>query len=317
MSSDASNAKLQNIPPDLIGRNDDNPRIIFRPAEFEDLLESIRLHGVQQPISVFKRGGRFVLIDGERRWRCSLKLNKPAIPALIQSEPSPLDNLLLMFNIHSLREQWDLLTVALKLPRVIALLEIDLGHAPNEREISQKTGLNRSMIRRCKLLMGLPKKYQQEILRELHKPKSQQRITEDLFIEMERALTTVERAMPDMIPNKDKIRRILINKYKSGTIGNKVHFRQIAKIARAEKVGFDTNVARRELERVFSQNDYSIEQAYLNSVGELYKERDVNSRIATLLELLEQIDPAELEPELKQKLAELAMRVNRLLGEGT
>jgi ParB family transcriptional regulator, chromosome partitioning protein len=313
MSNDASDAKLRQIPPDLISRNKENPRIIFRPAEFEALLESIRLHGIQQPISVFKKDDRFVLIDGERRWRCSLKLNKATVPALVQPEPSPLDNLLLMFNIHSLREQWDLLTMALKLPRVISLLEEELGYSPNEREVSQKTGLSRSTIRRCKLLMELPKKYRDQILRELHKPKSQQKITEDLFIEMERALKTVERAMPDIIPDKDKIRRVLIAKYKNGTIDNKVHFRQIGKIARAANVGFDVGLAKQELARVFSPNAYSIEEAFLNSVGEAYRERDVSSRIETLLVLLEEVNPADLEPELKEKLAELSMKVNRLL----
>src|SRR5712664_890114 len=107
MPNDALNAKLEQIPPDSIDRNEENPRIIFRPAEFEELLESIRVRGVQQPVSVFQKGGRYVLIDGERRWRCSLKLNRSHIPALVQSKPSPLENLLLMFNIHWLREQWD------------------------------------------------------------------------------------------------------------------------------------------------------------------------------------------------------------------
>ena len=48
---------------------------------------------------------------------------------------------LLMFNIHALREQWDLLTVALKLPKIIDLLTKEAGKAPTEREISEKTGL--------------------------------------------------------------------------------------------------------------------------------------------------------------------------------
>ncbi len=313
MSTDALDAKLQEISPDLIDRNKENPRIIFRPAEFENLLESIRVHGVQQPISVYRSGGRFTLIDGERRWRCSLKLNKDKIPALIQAAPSPLENLLLMFNIHSLREQWDLLTIAMKLPRVVSLLTYELRRVPNEREISQKTGLNRSTIRRCKLLMELPPKYRKEILKELYKPKSRQKITEDLFIEMERALKAVERRMPDAIPDKDKVRRVLINKYKKGTIGNKVHFRQLAKIARAEKVGFDPAIAKHELRRLFSENDYSIEQAFLKTVGEAYRERDVSSRIATLLALLEDIDPIELDPDLKGSLAELSKRVTGLL----
>jgi ParB family chromosome partitioning protein len=315
MPSDASNAKLEQISPDLIDRNPENPRIIFRPAEFEELLESIRVHGVQQPISVYKSGGRYVLIDGERRWRCSLKLNRPQIPALVQSEPSVLDNLLLMFNIHWLREQWDLLTVAMKLPRVFELLKSELKREPTEAEIATKTALNRSTIRRCKLLMDLPRRYQEEILRELHKPKAEQRITEDLFIEMERALKTVERAMPEAIPDKDKVRRILVKKYKSGTIKNKVHFRQLAKIARAEKVGYDTERARKELVRVFEDNPYSIQEAFLNSVGEAYKERDIETRVGTLLVLLGEVDPAEMDPSLRDKLTELSSIVERLIGE--
>jgi ParB/RepB/Spo0J family partition protein len=316
MSNDASKAELKQIKPDFIDRNPENPRIIFRPAEFEDLLESIRLRGIQQPISVFVKGKRYVLIDGERRWRCSLKLNSPSIPALVQPEPSPLENLLMMFNIHWLREQWDLLTIALKLPRIIALLTEQLGYEPNVKQLHEHTGLNQAMIRRCQLLMGLPKKYRDEILRELHKPKSQQRVTEELFVEMERALRVVEKKMPEVIPNRDTVRRVLLKKYKEKTIDNKVHFRQIAKIARAEKVGGDVSTARHELERLFQNNRYSIEQAYLNSVGEAYKERDLGTRVVTLLTLLEEIDPAEIEPDLKNKLSELFSCLDKILEGG-
>src|SRR6266571_6892115 len=135
MHIDAENSELRQIPVDLIDRNPENPRLVFRQNELDELLESIRLYGVQVPISVYKDRKRFVLIDGERRWKCCLKLNKKTIPALVQEKPDPLTNLLLMFNIHALREQWDYLTIALKLPRVIKLLTKDLGKEPNEREI--------------------------------------------------------------------------------------------------------------------------------------------------------------------------------------
>ena len=122
MQNDASEARLEQVRTNLIDRNPDNPRVVFRPGELEQLLESIRVHGVQVPISVYRAGHRYVLIDGERRWRCAVKLNKKTIPALVQEKPTPLENLLLMFNIHSLREQWDLLTISLKLPELVARL---------------------------------------------------------------------------------------------------------------------------------------------------------------------------------------------------
>ena len=313
MQSDASTARLEQIRTDLIDRNPENPRLVFRPGELDDLLESIRVHGVQVPIAVYKEGQRYVLIDGERRWRCSLKLNRQKIPALIQAKPDPLGNLLLMFNIHSLREQWDLLTIALKLPRVIDLLTTKLEKVPTERDVSEQTGLNRSTIRRCKLLMGLPPGYKDDILKELNKPKAQQKITEDLFIEMERALKTVERVMPSVIPDKDAVRQVLLKKYRSGVINNRVHFRNIARIAHAEKVGYEPDAAAKQLRKLFADNKYSIEDAFLNSVGEAYKERDLGTRVASLLSLLETLDPDEIDDDLKQKLKALEARLSSIL----
>jgi ParB family chromosome partitioning protein len=176
MSISASNAKLQQIPVDRIDRNPDNPRIVFRSSDLDELQESIRIHGIQVPISVYREAGRYVLIDGERRWRCALKLNLKEVPALVQAKPGPLENLLLMFNIHALREQWDLLTIALKLDDIIALMKEELGKTPTEAEISNQTGLNRATIRRSKLLMALPQQYKDKILTELRKPKSQQKV---------------------------------------------------------------------------------------------------------------------------------------------
>ncbi|MGA3069757.1 MAG: ParB/RepB/Spo0J family partition protein, partial [Terracidiphilus sp.] len=112
---------LKELSPDQIFQNPANPRMFFRPEEMDTLLASIKRYGIQVPISVYQDGDRFVLIDGERRWRCARKLNLRQIPALVQDRPSPLENLLLMFNIHALREQWDYLTIAKSLPDVISL----------------------------------------------------------------------------------------------------------------------------------------------------------------------------------------------------
>ncbi len=315
MRLDASQATLEQIRPDLIVPNPENPRVVFRPGEFEELLESIRTLGVQVPISVYKEGKKYVLIDGERRWRCCLKLNLQEVPALVQAKPDPLENLLLMFNIHMLREQWDLLTIALKLPRVVDLLKKQLKEEPTERQLSEQTGLKRSVVRRCKLLMELPKKYRDTILEELHKPKAEQKLTEDFFIEMERALKTVERSMPFTIPKKEQVRQVLIKKYKDGVINNRVNFRKIAKIARAEKVGSDVERAASELQLLFKDNSYSIETAFSNSVGEAYKERDLDTRITSLLSAFEQIEPDEMDEELRGKLKLLAAKIDEILRE--
>lgn len=316
MSINASSSELREIPVRLIDRNPENPRILFRAGELEQLLESIRLYGVQVPISVYKDGKRYVLIDGERRWRCCLKLNKETIPALVQEKPQPLTNLLLMFNIHSLREQWDLLTIALKLPRVIKLLEQQLGMKPNEREIASKTGLSLGVIRRCKLLIELPNEYKDTILDELQKPKAKQRLTEDFFIEMERALKTVERAMPSVIEDKDAVRKALIAKYRDNTITNIVQFRQIAKIARADNVAADSRSAQSVLKRLFDPNEYSIEQAYTDSVSNAYSERELLSRLDALVHRLELLRSEDIDNAVRKRLRAIVDLARKLLRRG-
>jgi len=305
--------RLMEISVEQIDRNPENPRLVFRSPELEDLLESIRRYGVQVPISVYKSPKRFVLIDGERRWRCCLKLNKKTIPALVQEKPDPLTNLLLMFNIHALREQWDLLTIALKLPRVIDLLEKKLGKRPNERELAEETGLSRGLFRRCKLLMDLPQRYRDELLKELNKPKPEQLLTEDLFIEMERSLKTVQRSLPSVIDDKDRVRQVLLAKYQQKVIRNITDFRNMAKIARAERVSADTAKASTVLRRLFEPNEYSIESAYRDSVGEAYTERDLLTRIKGLLEQLEDLTPTQLDEDMVELLRELMRRVDGLL----
>ena len=311
LKKDASN--LAQIPVDKILPNDENPRIAFRQEELETLQESIRQYGVKVPIAVFKKGSSFVLIDGERRWRCARKLNLKTIPAIIQEEPTKLENLLLMFNIHALREQWDLLTIALKMQTIIDLLETELGRLPNEPELANKTGLTRGVIRRCRLLMDLPKKYQNMLLTELKKPKSKQELSEDFFIEMEKSLKTVERAMPDVIPDKDKARQVLLAKYKKGVIDNIVDFRKVGKIARAQSVDADPVEAKEAIARLLTDPTYSIQNAWSETVSEAYAERDIVTRIETLLTKLDEVEPDRIDDEVREKLEELVERAQAIL----
>jgi len=306
-------AELTDIAVERIDRNPENPRIYFRPAELETLLNSIRRHGVQVPISVYKERGRYVLIDGERRWRCSLKLNRQTIPALVQEKPDALGNLLLMFNIHALREQWDLLTIAMKLPRVIALLRSRLQREPTEKEIAEETGLRRSEIRRSKLLMEMPEEYRDQLLSELKRPKNQQQLSEDFFIEMERALKTVERALPDALHDKNGARDVLIEKYRKEVIPNLIDLRYIPKIARAANVSADRGKAVKVLKALFSPNRYSAEEAYTDSVSEAYTERDLIKRLETLVDRLEHIDVRSTDRTFRDTLRELLSRLNQIL----
>jgi ParB family chromosome partitioning protein len=66
--------------------NPEQPRRHFEEAELEDLAQSIRAHGVIQPVIVRMRpeGGGYFLIAGERRWRASQRAGLHRVPVVVQ-----------------------------------------------------------------------------------------------------------------------------------------------------------------------------------------------------------------------------------------
>ena len=60
------------------------PRKIFDEEALKELSESIKEHGVLQPIILRKKGSKFEIVVGERRFRASQLANLEAIPAVIR-----------------------------------------------------------------------------------------------------------------------------------------------------------------------------------------------------------------------------------------
>ena len=284
----------------------------------EPLRRSIRRNGIQVPLTVYRNGARYTLIDGERRWLSALKLNLPEVPALVQPRPSPLNNLVLMFNIHALREQWDYFTIASKLPEIKKRYYSEHRRQPNEIELSELTGLSRGQIRRCRLLEDLPSKHLSLLRKELEKPKNDQRFSEDFFIEMERALKAVKNNVPDAMPDADAARSALIDKFDSNVIKNLTDFRKLSKIAtatRAETISKAT--ARRALKRIFEDDGVSIDQMYRRYVEDSVTTQRVLVAVRQVSTFLDEFnaddgDP-EISDELRQALEHLADQVGRLL----
>lgn len=319
MATKRSTGKSKNLDPRRIERNPENPRLIFRQDEMDNLMFSIDRHGIQVPLTVYEDGDVYRLIDGERRWRCATKLNLRSVPVLVQDKPTELENLLLMYNIHALREQWDYFTIASKLTRVIELYEKENGQKPNETQLSEETGLTRGQIRRCRLLLDLPERFKEMLLLELEQPKLQQKLSEDLFIEMERSLKTVTNRLPDYADQIDDIRDALITKFRDGLIPAVTDFRQLSKIATAVKnIGLQRDDAVESLDAVFDPDtETGIREAYEQTVELGYDEKDAARRLQSLTNFLDRIleeDQLELlDEEFLERARELYERLSQVL----
>ncbi|CAM3074684.1 Chromosome partitioning protein ParB [Sphingomonas antarctica] len=77
--------QLREIPVAWIHRNPDQPRRHFDDAALEELAESIRRHGLLQPITVSPMGGdAYAIVAGERRWRAAQRARLDTIPVMVR-----------------------------------------------------------------------------------------------------------------------------------------------------------------------------------------------------------------------------------------
>jgi ParB family chromosome partitioning protein len=92
--------------------NPDQPRREFDEQALSELAESIRRHGVLQPIIVMRHDNKYHIVAGERRWRASVSAGLTHMPAIVRSleelervELSPLEQAL---SVYKLQQQFNL-----------------------------------------------------------------------------------------------------------------------------------------------------------------------------------------------------------------
>jgi ParB family transcriptional regulator, chromosome partitioning protein len=315
MAQSKKTAVLEHVPTRSVQRNEHNPRLIFRGEELEELADSIQDIDVQVPISVFRDGSKYVLIDGERRWRACQMINRQTIPAIIYPKPGPVQNIVFMFNIHRFRKDWDPLPTAMKLEELKELIEKEEGVPPSEAQLAALTGMTRGAIRRCKLIMEIPASSRRDILAELEKPEHARRITTDLFVECQRSVRTIRNYLPHLASLEVPLRDALIRKYKTGTVVNVVHMRMVAKIARAATKGVSPKVVESALKNLIEKPALTIEEAY-SRVAWVYDLRSLTLQARALASSIEELPAKALadDAEVRELLRKLAAKISELLG---
>ena len=306
---------LRRIDPKMIRPNPENPRLIFHEEEMTELLESIKQVGIKVPLAVYEDGSHFILLDGERRWRCSKKLNLSDVPVLIQPKPNRLENLLMMFNIHNVRVDWDPLPMALKLKDIKELMEKD-GKDTSIKSLSAVTGVRPATVKRAFELLDLPKEYQDLLMKEAQKPRRDQKIKIDLFFEVFKSFASVERHAPEVLKevNKKEYVKSMVDKYIAGTVDNVVSYREISKIARSEVAGVSKKMAIPTIIKLVKVKSYGIKQAYEDTVKSAFDQRDLLGKVNSITEKLSSIKSLKSSSEeLKDSLKQLREEITRLL----
>lgn len=151
------------IPIDLIAPNPEQPRQAFDEAGLEELAQSIREHGVIQPIVVELAPNptpetRYILHTGERRWRAARLAGLEEIPAIVVSESTPADRLTRALIENIQRADMSPLEVAHAYARMHDELEM------SDQQIADKVGKSRSAVANTRRLLKLPKEARRAVV---------------------------------------------------------------------------------------------------------------------------------------------------------
>lgn len=124
------------------------PRKEFAPDALQELMDSIRAHGIIQPLIVRPVDGRHELIAGERRWRAAKELGLTDVPAIIRSS-SDLEVLELSLIENLQREDLNPIEEA----QGYARLAEEFGM--RQEDIAQKVGRSRAAVANAMRLLDL------------------------------------------------------------------------------------------------------------------------------------------------------------------
>ena len=198
-----------------IDTNPFQPRTNFEETSLQELSESIKQHGIIQPITVRKLGyDKYQLISGERRFRASQIANLDEIPAYIRvANDQAMLEMGLIENIQ--REDLDPIEVSLSYKRLID--ECNL----TQEQLGEKVNKQRSTVTNFLRLLKLPAVIQ-KALRD-----------KDISMGHARALLSVE--------NEDKQLAIY-----ALAVENELSVRQVEELARSEKLNFTPKTTRIE-----------------------------------------------------------------------
>lgn len=145
----SSGEEIKQIPVHEVISSPYQPRTIFDDEKIDELCQTIKTHGVIQPIVVRMRDSKYEIIAGERRWRAVKKLGMEHIPAIVRDfNNSQAASIALIENLQ--REGLTSIEEAIAYQKLIDL------HSLTQESLAQRLGKSQSTIANKIRLLQLP-----------------------------------------------------------------------------------------------------------------------------------------------------------------
>lgn len=146
--------RVREVPIDTVVPSPLQPRTHFIESPLDDLVESIRQHGIIQPLIVRRIDDRFELIAGERRWRASQKIGLATVP-VIERTASDRDVLEMALIENLQREDLNAIEEA------AGYVRLAKEFAMKQEEIAGRVGKSRASVANAMRLLELHQDVQQ------------------------------------------------------------------------------------------------------------------------------------------------------------
>lgn len=141
----------------LIKANSEQPRKNFAEEKIMQLAESIKEHGIIQPLVLKKEGNVYSIIAGERRWRAAKSIGLKEVPAVILDlDDKSVLEVSLIENIQ--REDLNPIEEAIAYKKLIEEFFL------TQEELSKRIGKSRTAITNCMRLLNLDKRVQEYLV---------------------------------------------------------------------------------------------------------------------------------------------------------
>lgn len=145
------------IPLNNIKTNSDQPRKYFDNEKISELAESIKQHGIIQPLLVKKEGEYYTIIAGERRWRAAKLLGIKEVPVIeMDLDDKEVLEISLIENIQ--RQDLNAIEEAKAYKRLISEFKL------TQEQLSERIGKSRTAITNTMRLLNLDERVQNYII---------------------------------------------------------------------------------------------------------------------------------------------------------
>lgn len=153
-----SDAQIEEIDITKIVPNPYQPRKVFQPEALQELSESIKVHGVIQPVVVTETANGYELVVGERRFRASQLAGMVKIPAIVKKTLGDQTKLEVALIENIQRQELNPIEEAQAYDRLIKTFNL------TQEQVAKKVGKSRPAITNTLRLLNLPAEIQRAVI---------------------------------------------------------------------------------------------------------------------------------------------------------